>query len=558
MVPDLNPRPQHSEFQALVKIQHAITSHLDHQIVLQRIADTARDLTHSQRAVVFLLEGDELRVVAASGDDQAATMVDYRMLAAGSLVSMALESNEPVQITDAAHDPHVLADPRRRALVERTGVQTLLIVPLVAGNQAIGAISLSDKAHGIYSENDQHLLMLLASSAVIALENARLYESEQKRRQIAESLRETLSLLNANHPLPAILSFIVEQVTAFTGAAACIYRLDAEQNCAELLASAGLPDKLRIDIPDLRLRAIQSALEGQPSFVADIQMSLAKSENQDPVPAANPWREAFVQHFNGFITVPLIIQHSIFGILALYYQEARAKFSDDEINLSMVAGEQAALAIENARLRQQVKQAAITEERSRLARELHDSVTQSLYSLTLFAEATRHMLHDTGEETLEHITRIKTIAQQALKEMRLLVYQLRPPALENRGLVAVLRQRLEAVEGRAGIEAEFVVDALDRLPAEIEDALYRIAQEALNNALKHASATVVTVRLSVEDEQVMLEITDNGRGFDPDAVMEHGGLGLLSMGERVEALGGCLEITSTPEMGTTVRTILER
>jgi signal transduction histidine kinase len=544
--------------QFLLDIQQAITSHLDHQVVLQRIAAAARELTDSQRAVVFLLEGDELRIVAASGDDQAATMAGYRMPVAGSLIGLALESGEPVHIADASNNPHVLADPRRRALVERTGVQTLLIVPLLTDDQAIGAISLSDKVSGTYTEADQHLLMLLASSAAIALENARLYESEHKRRQIAESLRETLSLLNVNQPLSAILTFIVNQVSSFTGAAACIYRLDAEQNCAELLASAGLPDKLRIDIPDLRLRAIQTALEGQPSFVADIQISLAKSENQDPVPAANPWREAFVQHFNGFITVPLMIQGDVFGVLALYYIESRAKFSDDEINLSMVAGEQAALAIENSRLRQQVKQAAITEERSRLARELHDSVTQSLYSLTLFAEATRHMLHDTGGETIEHVTRIKTIAQQALKEMRLLVYQLRPPALENQGLVAALRQRLEAVEGRAGVETKFVVDVLDRLPAEIEDSLYRIAQEALNNALKHAAATVVAVRLSIEDKQVMLEITDNGHGFDPDAVVGCGGMGLISMRERAEAVGGFLEISSSPEMGTTIKIILER
>lgn len=174
MVLNLNPRSHHPEFQALVKIQQAIASRLEHRIVLQRIADAARELTNSQRAVVFLLEGDELRIVAASGDNQAAPMTGYRMPVAGSLAGLALESGAPVQIANASLDPHVLADPRRRTLVERTGVQTLLIVPLVADNQAIGAISLSDKVEGTYNEADQHLLMLLASSAVIALENARL------------------------------------------------------------------------------------------------------------------------------------------------------------------------------------------------------------------------------------------------------------------------------------------------------------------------------------------------------------------------------------------------
>jgi signal transduction histidine kinase len=218
--------------------------------------------------------------------------------------------------------------------------------------------------------------------------------------------------------------------------------------------------------------------------------------------------------------------------------------------------DQAALAIENARLRRQVEQAAVREERGRLARELHDSVTQSLYSLTLFAEATRHMAGEDSEQgrdaLIDRITRIGEIAQQALKEMRLLVYELRPPALADEGLIRALRGRLEAVEGRAGIETRFVVGDLITLPPEVEAELYRIALEALNNALKHARASQVTVSLRCEDDRVALEIRDDGIGFDPAIGRESGGVGLRSMAERAARMGGTLDIDSTPGGGTAV------
>ena len=178
-------------------------------------------------------------------------------------------------------------------------------------------------------------------------------------------------------------------------------------------------------------------------------------------------------------------------------------------------------------LRNSEMEKAVADERSRLARELHDSVTQSLYSLTLFTEAARHMAEEDGNETIEqYIGQIGTIGLQALKEMRLLVFELRPPELEKEGLVRALRRRLEAVEGRAGVDARVVVDDFVKLPGNIEQEFFRIAQEALNNALKHAAASSVVVYLRQENGNIEMEIVDDGIGFDPQSSTRSRGNGI--------------------------------
>ena len=217
-----------------------------------------------------------------------------------------------------------------------------------------------------------------------------------------------------------------------------------------------------------------------------------------------------------------------------------------------LAGYSRELDVENARLRQEVDRAAVMRERSRLARELHDSVTQQLYSLTLLAEGWRRLAHNGKlDGQTDYLAELGAIAQQALKEMRLLVHELRPSALEQDGLLGALHQRLEAVERRSGVEKRLLADDLLDLPSPIEEEMYGIIQEALNNALKHAAATTVTVRVGIVGREVRAEISDNGVGFEASA-SGRSGLGLTSMQERADKLGATLTIDSAPNAGTKV------
>jgi signal transduction histidine kinase len=264
------------------------------------------------------------------------------------------------------------------------------------------------------------------------------------------------------------------------------------------------------------------------------------------------------------VGLPLVLVYAvIYFLLAAFIAiilEAVAARRESQMRQAELQQEvEQRLQVEEA-LRLSEMEKAVTEERSRLARELHDSVTQSLYSLTLFTEATRQMAEDAGQGGIERqIGQIGRIGLQALKEMRLLVYELRPPELKEEGLVRALRKRLEAVEGRAGVEARMVVDADDfgRLPRSVELELYRIAQEALNNALKHAAATKVVVHLRKGDGRVELEVVDDGLGFQPEAVRDHGGMGLESIRQRAEGLGGTATIRSARSEGTRVKVIAD-
>ena len=238
--------------------------------------------------------------------------------------------------------------------------------------------------------------------------------------------------------------------------------------------------------------------------------------------------------------MPLVIKDEGYGGITLYYRQPR-EFSQEEIQLAMSVADQAALAIENARLRGQAEQAAAFAERSRLARELHDSVTQSLYSITLYSEAVARMLTaGAGSEAVEHLRELRATAQEALREMRLLIFQLSPPALDKGGLAGALQVRLDAVEARGGLKVDLQVQGSERLTPLVRQELYQIAQEALNNALKHARAQAVRVLLDFRENGTRLEVSDDGSGFEPEEADRGGGLGLRGMRERAQGIGGTL------------------
>jgi signal transduction histidine kinase len=255
------------------------------------------------------------------------------------------------------------------------------------------------------------------------------------------------------------------------------------------------------------------------------------------------------------VGLPLIL---IYGVVYFLLAAFIAIIREAEAARKESQKQQAELMKTQEALRQIELEKAITAERSRLARELHDSVTQSLHSSTLLAEAGQRLASSGDiERARGYLIRLGEISQQALKEMRLLVYELRPLALSGVGLVGALQQRLDAVERRSGVEVQLSIEEELELPASIEEELFRIAMEALNNALKHANPTTVTVALRKEEKREMpcieLSIMDDGIGFDPATKDGEGGLGLVSMKERIEKLGGELTILSAPGEGTQVK-----
>jgi signal transduction histidine kinase len=239
-------------------------------------------------------------------------------------------------------------------------------------------------------------------------------------------------------------------------------------------------------------------------------------------------------------------------------RNASQSFNLDEVALLVSIVSQVETAVHTDQLRQLAQRATVLEERERLARDLHDSVTQSLYGLATLTEAGKMRLESGDVQASTHLlTRIGQTARQTIREMRLFLHQLRPSVLEREGLVSALELRLAAVEGRSDVRASLEADENIHLSPEVETALYHIAQEALNNALKHAATSAVTVRLSRFGLGFKLEVVDEGCGFDPERV-GGGGMGLDNMRARAKAIGAKFEIHSQPGEGTCVSVQTEK
>ena len=358
------------------------------------------------------------------------------------------------------------------------------------------------------------------------------------------ALYEVTAVANRSLDLRLTLKLSLERLlAAMRCIAGAIHLLDEADEHLELATDHGIQSDV---IPALGSESAGGGLAGsviqqnRPVLIADF------NDNGQVAP------EVRASRFRSYVGVPIRSRGTALGVLSVLSTKDH-QFNEGDVALLTSIADQVGVAVENARLQKQAEQGAVIRERARLARELHDAVTQSLYSLTLFAEAGIELAENGEPEAVRHnFVRIGETALQALKEMRLLVYELRPTALKQGGLVGALHERLNAVEGRVNVKARLIADDLVDLPTRVEEGLYRIAQEALNNILKHAAATSVTIYLRETNGRIELEIVDDGTGFDPDQTNGPGGMGLDNMRIRAKKLGGSLTIHSEPGGGTKI------
>jgi signal transduction histidine kinase len=240
------------------------------------------------------------------------------------------------------------------------------------------------------------------------------------------------------------------------------------------------------------------------------------------------------------------------GIIAILIEPPDRALTATEITLAETIAGHVAVAIENARLYERAQATAVDAERQRFGRDLHDSVVQLIYSMTLLSDAwAAAAVQGTLDDVAGRFRQLGSVSLQALREMRLLIHQLRPPVLKDVGLIGALQRRLEMVEQRLGIATRIAAKGdLAKLPHIVEEQLFAIGQEALNNALRHAGAGAVEVGIELTDSYVTLVVHDDGRGFNP--AEQPSGMGLITMRERAAAIGGRLEINTALWQGTTV------
>jgi signal transduction histidine kinase len=256
-------------------------------------------------------------------------------------------------------------------------------------------------------------------------------------------------------------------------------------------------------------------------------------------------------HIQGIMLIPLRIIGAVSGILVVSHDQSERVFTRDEVLLVETIADDVSRTIEIARIQEQEKKTAAAEERSRLARDLHDAVTQTIYSASLIAESLPVVWERNPEEGIRNLTKLRQLVRGALAEMRSLLFELRPSALDAADLQTLIVQLGDALTGRTRIPVEVNIQGDSNPPVDVKLAIYRIAQESFNNIAKHAEANQVFLDMRSDPDYVKLSISDNGRGFDLNDVPEDK-LGLSIMSERAEEVGADLEVISSPGQGTQV------
>lgn len=378
-------------------------------------------------------------------------------------------------------------------------------------------------------------------------ERKRIEAAEREQRILAESLRDITIAINSTLEINEVLDRILDNVRRVVPHDASLILL-VEDGSASVHRTRGFE----------AYPAIRQAVES-------LDMEVAKTRAlQEMVHSRRPLIIPDITEYHGWVRVrdndeqglcsfagaPIFLHGELIGFLELL-STARDFFKETHAERLYLLAETVAIAIQNAQLFQQAQEVAAYEERQRLARDLHDAVSQTLFSATTIAESLPRLWPRSPEKTMERIEQVVVLNRAAMAEMRTLLLELRPEAIINTRLDRLLNQLVEVVQGRKRMEAELLIEGThDSLPPGVHLAMYRIAQESLNNILKHSQATSFTVQLQQQADHVSLRVRDNGRGFDAKQMVS--GIGLESMRERAEAIGASLQVVSAPGQGTEV------
>lgn len=514
-------------------------------------------------AAIFLPNAlGHLQLMGQAGlpDDYAETINPFMCIAAHlpddeqPPTTLAFRNGVPVHrniliVPDEAPDSVLAA----RSAAVAGGWGSIVAVPLIAKETTIGTLTCYLAEPELPPDEMLRKITAIADHAAIAVQSSKLYAETE--RQLAEmtALHRTAAILNASLDRTEVLNTIVEQAARVTGARVCgLLELSSSGDATIPRAIYGLDHFPFSDISILRYGPALYAIQQRAPLII---------RNHEEAMAMPWWRANYAEQVThgpltvvdakGFIAVPFGYQDAYNAVLMLVYDHP-INPSASEMQLIATFADHAAVAMHNALLYEQAQQAAALEERHRLARDLHDSVTQSLFSMSLLAQVLPALWEAQPAEATRSLDELRRLSKEALAEMRALLFQLRPVALEEEGLVEALRRHIESLQRRDGPALTFAAtDAEERLPLSIEEALFRVASEAVGNALKHARAKTITVALDIRDGAATLTVRDDGRGFDRARHQpQPGHLGLPGMRERIERIGGMLQIESMP--GTTV------
>jgi nitrate/nitrite-specific signal transduction histidine kinase len=530
------------ELATLNAIAAVVSQSLDLDEVLNDALDETLQLMGIEAGGIYLLDEQAgvLTITAQRGfSPQLVAEID-RLKVGEGFSGHVVQTGQPLVVRNVSADPRLT-----RMVVREEGLQSVAIVPLSSKGKVLGTLFATSRGYRKFTDQDVQLLTSISQQIGVAIENARLFEAEERRAEqfqvISEVGRRMTSLLAVDELLREIARLIRETLGYYLVGIALI-------EADELIFKAGAggiwenprfqPPRLKVGREGITGWVAQS---GEPLLVPDV--------GQEPryfsLPEASEIRSE--------LAVSLKTKEAVIGVLHVQSDHLNA-FDESDLAVLQSLAHQAAIAIENAQLYEQARELAVVEERSRLARDLHDAVTQTLFSASLIAEVLPRIWEHSPDEGRHRLEELRELTRGALAEMRTLLLELRPSTLVEAELGDLLRQLAESITGRARVPVTVEMEGECSLPPEVKVALYRIAQEALNNVAKHAGASQATVRLRCQPEGVELHIRDDGCGFDPESISPES-LGLGIMHERAETIGATLTVESEIGRGTEIMVV---
>lgn len=410
------------------------------------------------------------------------------------------------------------------------GITHHATVPLAAGGEMFGVLNVASPGKEHFSDEELTLLQSVAYQIGTALKRTKLYQAQRKRAEHFAKLDETSRFIWKIDDLKELPDQAVENIgSIFDWASISFYRNNGSQLKLRSVYSNGktipLPEEIPVEIVENIISKIKEHEKLKPEMCN-----------------YGPYKK------RPMLIMPLEIREELFGALVVNEERTR-KFDEVDVEVLKALAAHLSLVIEKIRLNEKRRELTVLEERNRLARDLHDSVNQKLFSLSLTARGVKEIMPKGNALLTQSVQDIQTLSQEALVEMRSLIWQLRPPGLEE-GVITALKNYGKSL----GLKIVDCVKGARELPQAIEESLWRIGQEALNNVKKHASTSDVTILLEIEPNQVSLTVSDNGSGFEIDP--ENTGkwsIGLSSMKERAELIGGQFEIKTSPGDGTKIK-----
>jgi signal transduction histidine kinase len=520
----------------------AVTGELSLDAVLQRLVEVAVELTGARYGALGVIDrsGSHLERFLTTGIDAETHAAIGDLPRGRGILGVLIRDATPLRLRDIADDPRTVGFPPNHP-----PMRSFLGVPVMLRGVAYGNLYLTEKEGGEdFTDEDEELVTLLAAQAAVAIENARLYESATQWSRQLESLIEVGNALARETDLDRILDLVARRLLELLEARLVTVLLPAGEDELRFAAAAG----------EGSAALIGTTMSSSGSKSGRV-LERRRSERVDSVlddPEVNREITRRLAARSG-LWVPLVVRERAIGVIGVYDKlGADPRFSDGDLRLAETFGSRAAVAVD---LSQRVARDALRRvveaqelERRRLARELHDETGQALTSILLALRPLEAALEK--QENRAALAELRELVVATLQDVRRLAVELRPKVLDDFGLVPALERLTESFGEQTGIKVDFESRAgAERLPAEVETAIYRIVQESLTNVVKHAHAQRVSILVTRKDGGLTAVVEDDGRGFDTAEAGD--GFGLEGMRERVALLDGRLEVESG-EAGTTL------